>query len=259
MQSETESERREKQTNQIFNFSEKPIMEYVCEFLNKQCDLVFDDKIPDESDPLILLPIVEYKKKSYIKFTLKTIHPSETDEYKTSELSRISKIINLIKYDKFKESIGFIVYCIKTTYPSIIASGMIDNSLMINTFLELNETNWSLSPIFNTDLTIKKKILEDTLSKIMAMKQNGCNYNPNDLDEMNIQLENVINKLTDVNNAITPDILDTEIKINNSYIKKPFIGIFVEELTQNELPKQKNIPKKSNLQPISNKSYLDSI
>jgi hypothetical protein len=260
-ETETESERKFKQTNQMFNFSERPIMNYVCDFLNKPCIELFVDNIPESSEPLILLPIDDYKKNVYIKFTLKTVHPSKCDEYKTNELSRISKITNLIQYDKFKESIGFILYCIKTTYPSIIASGMCDNSSMINTFLELNEANWSLMPIFNSDLTIKKKILEDTLSKIMHMKQNHTDCDLSDSVEMDTQLTNVISKLTDVNNAITPEILGTELEITNSYFKKPFIGIFVEELSKSELPNKNNKSNKndSKLQSISDITYSDSI
>lgn len=258
----TETDQLKKQTEQLFNFSEKPIMEYVCNFLNKNQSSLFIDKIPDKSDPLILLPIDDYKKNVYISFTLKTVYPNDTDEFNVNEISRISALNDIIKYERVKESIGFIVYCIKTAFPSIIASGMIDNKPMINTFLELNENKWALVPIFNSDLTIKKKILEETLTKIMFMKQDNDNkLTQENLIEINIQLENVINKLTEVNNSINIQGLENEKKINIEYTNKPFIGIFVEEISEKDLPVRKNTSeqKYSNLKSISTSSYSDPI
>jgi hypothetical protein len=219
-----------KQANQVFNIAEKPIMEYVCAFLDEPCSVVFNDILPKKADPVILLPIIEYKQDKYLKFTLKTQLPN-------CEENRVSYINDIIKYKQVKESIGFLTYCIKSIYPSIVASGMINNKPMVNTFLELNENNWTFSPVFNHDLTIKKKILNDTLNQILHFKNNEHSASQKSLKEINDKLKDVQDKIEELNINYTPEIIEIEKNINNLYKSKPVLCILIEELTKDELPK----------------------
>ena len=83
------------QKMQIFNIAEKPIMEYISSFLEETPNTVFNSDIPTESDPLILLPIDDYKKDVYLKFTLKTIYPQQVKQTKAMTNMGIGE--NLVK------------------------------------------------------------------------------------------------------------------------------------------------------------------
>jgi hypothetical protein len=249
----SKEEKIKQQTRQIFNISEKPILEYITDFLEEPASVIFKEDMPKESDPLILLPIPEYKEGVYLKFTLKTIDATDADNI---DSHRITSINDIIHYKHVKESIGFLVYCIKSAYPSIIASSMINNKPMVHIDLELNESNWTFCPKFRHELTIKKKFLEDALSKIIYMKQQTDEPIPNEMAaEINKEYNNIIPALTQVNTDITPEILESEKKINISYRIKPVIGIFVTEINESQLPKYNNQQHK--LPTISSQSYED--
>jgi hypothetical protein len=255
------NDKLKQQTQQIFNIIEKPIMEYIAAFLEETPTVIFKDEIPKESDPLILLPIEDYKKDKYLKFTLKNIDAVFAGEtILSSEVYRINAINNIIEYDHVKESVGFLLYCIKSAYPSILASSMINNKPMVHVDLELNESNWSFYPVFNHELTIKKKFLEESLSKLMHMKQQKENPIPAEmLFEINKEFQNIIEAITQVKKDITPEIIENEKKINAEYANKPGIGIFVEEIIKSQLPKPKYNPESQKLQPISSQSYEDPV
>ena len=246
------NEKLRQQTQQIFNIVEKPIMEYISSFLEESPSVIFKDEVPKESDPLILLPLDEYKKDKYLKFTLKIINPNDLIP------QRIDDINNIIHYEHVKESMGFLLYCIKSAYPSIIASSMINNKPMVHTHLALNESNWTFYPVFSHELSIKKKFLEDSLSKILYMKQQTEQPLPPEmLDEVNKEYNNVITTLNQVQRDITPEIIEHEKKINAEYNSKPVIGIFFEEIVKRQLPKPKYQQEQPKLKPISDKSYED--
>lgn len=250
----TKEQKLQQQTQQIFNIAEKPIMEYIATFLEELPTVIFHDNIPEESDPLILLPIEEYKKDIYLKFTLKVVEYNN----KESDANRISNINDIIQYDNVKESIGFLVYCIKSVLPSIVASNMINNNPMLHIDLNLNESNWSFYPVFKHDLTIKKNFCEDSISKIMYMKQQKDEPLPDEMvAELNKELNTIIQSISKINLEITPEILEEEKKINMSYVDKPILGIYVTELSKDQLPKSKCINNEQQLPVISNKSYED--
>ena len=243
------------QTMQIFNIAEKPIMEYISAFLEETPDTIFNSDIPTESDPLILLPIDDYKKDVYLKFTLKTIYPQQIKQTK----QRAKVVEDVIEYKNVKEAIGFLVFCVKSVLPSIIASSMINNKPIINTDLVLNESNWSFDPVFKHELTIKKSFLEDSLSKITYMKQqkNG-ELPPEMLPELEKEFRNVATTLQHVMTQITDEIINTEKKINTSYSNKPVLGICLKEITKSQLPKPK-YDQKPQLPVLSSQSYEDPI
>ena len=58
---------------------------------------------------------------------------------------------------------------------------------------------------------------------------------------------------------ITPEILENEKKINMSYVNKPVLGIYVTEISKDQLPKPKYVNNEQPQLPvISIKSYEDS-
>ena len=256
MSQSTKEQKLQQQTQQIFNIAEKPIMEYIATFLEELPATIFHDNIPEESDPLILLPIDEYKKDLYLKFTLKVVD-SENNE---SEINRITDINDIIHYKNVKESIGFLVYCVKSVLPSIIASNMINNKPMIHIDLDLNENNWSFNPVFKHELTIQKNFYDDSISKIMYMKQQKEEPLPDEMvAKLNEELLNIIQAISKINLDITPEILENEKKINMSYVNKPVLGIYVTEISKDQLPKPKYVNNEQPQLPvISNKSYEDS-
>lgn len=251
----TKEQKLQRQTQQIFNIAERPIMEYIAAFLEELPAVIFHDNIPEESDPLILLPMEEYNKEIYIKFTLKVVD----SENKENEENRISNINDIIQYNNIKESIGFLVYCVKSVLPSIVASNMINNNPMLHIDLNLNEGNWSFYPVFKHDLTIKKNFCEDSISKIMYMKQQKDEPLPDEIvADLNKELNTLIQTISKINLAITPEILEEEKKINMSYADKPILGIYITEISKDQLPKPKGVNNEQPQLPvISNKSYND--
>ena len=243
------------QTTQIFNIAEKPVMEFITAFLREDPAVIFKDDIPAESDPLILLPINEYKKNIYLKFTLKPI----TNKM-ASEGDRIKNINDIIEYEHIKESIGFLLYCVKSVYPSIVASNMINNKPMVNIDLELNESHWVFYPKFNHELTIKKKFLDESLSRIRYIKKQKEEPVPADMvKELDKEFGNIIIEVGKVNNELTSEIVENEKKINDSFVDKPILGIFVEEIKKSQLPKPKYGAEQPKLPVISSQSYEDPI
>ena len=235
----TDNDKLKKQTEQIFNIAEKPIMEFICAFLDEPCSVIFKDTLPEITNPVVLLPIINYKKDKYIEITLHVKKYSDIDE--NEELQRVDTLNAIIKYNQIKESIGFLVYCIKNVYHSIVSDSMFNNSPVINTVLELNESNWTFAPVFNHDLTIKKNFLIHTKNTILDFKNNNKEkLSLNSETEINDKLKDVLSKLDELNGNYSPAILDIEKKTNELYNSKPVICISVRELTKNELDTQYN-------------------
>lgn len=254
--SDSAKQRKEKikhQTMQIFNIAEKPIMEYISTFLGESHDAIFNSEVPKESDPLILLPIDDYKKDIYLKFTLKTIYPQQVKQSK----QRAKLIEDIIEYENVKEAIGFLWYGIKSVFPSVIAANMINNKPIINTDLILNENNWSFDPIFKHDLTIKKIFLEESLSKITYIQQQKNEDLTPNMIKLKNEYHDIVSELHTVNTQITHETITTEKNINTSYHNnKPVLGICVKEITKSQLPKPK---QQSQLPIVSNQTYEDPI
>jgi hypothetical protein len=248
-------EKLQKQTDQIFNITEKPIMEYIAAFLEESPYVIFNDDIPIESDPLILLPLEDYKKNIYLKFTLKVMNqPLDVNE----NAKRISPVNTLIRHDDVKEAIGFLLYAIKTAYGSIIASSMVNNKPMVNIQLELNENNWTVYPKYRHDTTIKKNFLEDSLSKLFHMKSQQEDPLPKEMiPEINQQIKNIVEHLNTVKKEISPESERVEEKINNEFINRPVLCIVLEEINKSQLPKQKHTQPINKLPVISSQSYAD--
>ena len=223
----TDVKRRE--ADQLFNIAERPVMEFISEFLEEPISVLFKDDLPAYTEPLILLPFAEYKDNICIKFTLKPI----------TERSPAQKLFidSIIAHPKVKEGIGFLLYCVKEVYNTITVT-MINNKLLANTIMELNEDDWVLYSKYANPLTTKKIFLEDTLSRLTYIKQHIDKFPPDMVEQINMEFPRVIEQLKLVSAALTPEIVAEEKAINDTYLNKPVLGIFVEEINESELPPQ---------------------
>jgi len=218
-------------TNQIFNIAERPVMEFIARFLDETSNVLFSDDLPTYVEPLILLPFDGYKDDICIKFTIKPI--ILTDDQPIRALA----IDNIIEHKRVKEGIGFLWYCIKEVYSAIVSSTMINNKPMDNITINLNETNWTFYPKYSHELTTKKSFLEDALGKLMYINQNLSKFPPSMKAEISQEFTKVTNQLNEVNTQLTPELIATEQNINDSYVDRAVLGIFVEEIPKSELPK----------------------
>jgi hypothetical protein len=152
------------QYNQIFNIGEQPIMQMIAKFLGKSYRNLFHDKLPSFVQPLILMPFDEYKKDKCIKFTL---IPTLLTDKPVSPLL----IDSIIDKTRISESIGFLWYCLKEVFISVVNKGMLDNKAMHNITLELDESNWVFYFKYTNILVQKKNVLEQQMGKIIYIKQ----------------------------------------------------------------------------------------
>ena len=104
--------------------------------------------------------------------------------------------------------------------------------------MNLNETNWTFYPKYSHDLTTKKSFLEDALGKLMYINQNLGKFPPSMVAEITQEFPKVTDQLKAVNAQLTPELIATEQKINDSYVARAVLGIFVEEIPKSDLPKQ---------------------
>jgi hypothetical protein len=227
------------QTNQIFNVAEVVVMDYIAKFLNDEPAAVFSDDMPTFVEPFILLPLDDYKKNICLKFNMIPVDPSGS-AINAKDQDIISQSIGmneLVKYEKVREGVGFLYYCAKRVYASVIHTCMIDNKSLASTQLELSQENWSFRPQFFHEVSLKKRLLEETLGRIMYMRQNSSEVSAEMLAEANAEHDNVVNTLIALNKEHTADIKDTEAKINADFAGRARLQVFVTELHKNDLPK----------------------
>ena len=250
MNNSNDDEKKRAQAMQLFNIAELPVMTFISKFLNEPPNVIFKDDIPKFAEPVILKPIDDYKKGIYLKFTLCDINLNDTNS-----TDRISFIDKLVEHQEIKDTLGFILYSIKCVFPSVVAASVINNKPLVNINIELDEENWVFYPRYINDQSIKKTFFEESLGKIIAIKNQTDNEVPPDImADLDKEYANLVESLRDIN--VTDEILKDDEKINIEFLKKNSIGIFVEEITVDQLPKPNCQP--SDLLPvISNKSYED--
>jgi hypothetical protein len=231
--------KKKREADQLFNMAEKPVMEFISSFLEEPINILFKDDLPEYVEPLILLPLAEYKKNICLKFTLQSIPRGE------SRQSQKTFIDSIIHHPKVKEGVGFLLYGVKEVYRTLTTT-MINNKLLVNTEMDLDENNWVLYSKYADPLTVKKVFLEETLSRLMYIKQNIDKFPPEMVEQINMEFPRVIEQLKIVNTALTPEIISAEKAINDTYADKPVIGIFIEEMNESDLPKPKlpDFPKR---------------
>jgi hypothetical protein len=240
-----EKTQKDDQSRQMFGMTETPIMKYIANFLDESPEAIFIDDISDIEDPFILLPIDDYKKNIYIKFTLVPVSP----EYKLD-------LTNLIKHELIKEAIGFLYYCVRTVYGSIISSALINNKSMITTFLELDEEKWVFTPKFIHEETKKRMFLQESLGKLVHMMKDP-EVDKSTLHKINEEYKKVLVVLAELGEPST-EIKSLEEQVNNTYASKPRLGIFVEEIHKSKLPKPELHNKEQELPSISGGLYANS-
>jgi len=240
----------QQQTKQIFDLAENPIMEFISKFLDEPHSLIFKEETTAISEPLILLPIEEYKKDKYIRFNLKVIKNSEKKDYE----KRLEYLNDIVQYQGIKEALGFVLYCIKTVLPSVVASSMINNKPLLNVNLELDEVDWVFQPVHINDAMTKKKFFEESMEKINYIKSQKQDIPDEMVKEMDTEYKNMINELNKLN--ITQDMIDTDKNLTDAYTDGYVIAIVVDEITKDQLPKSK-FDTSDYLPKISENAYED--
>ena len=231
-------------TNQMFNIAERPVMEFISKFLDEPINVIFNDELPTYVQQLTLIPIKEYKEGICLKFTIKPIVNNLSDNEKKVSNDIIDKII---KNGKVKEGIGFIWYCIKEVFKSLVLSSMINKAPMENITIELNENNWEFYPKYSYEITQRKDYYENILSELIYYKKNIDKFPETLITDINDEYIKTVNELILISKELEsmPTLLDDEEKINESYRKNVVLGIFVEECLEKDLPKMQDITEKN--------------
>jgi hypothetical protein len=233
---------RDAQTMQLFDTIEKPIMRFISDFTGETVETIFSEDLPDIEMPLILMPIAEYKPDICVKFTIKTVEPG----YKLD-------INHLLEYSNVKDAIGFLYYGVKSVYASIVATTLINKASMVTTAFELDKEHWTFNPVYAHKNTAKKIVLEYQLGDILYKREEMAGK-PDELKKIASEYDKVIKQIMEINKLITPEIIEREKKVNEEYATRPRLGIVVEEIHKNEMPKQKIRTNNNNLPVVSTKS-----
>jgi hypothetical protein len=221
------------QTEHIFNICEKPIMEYICHFLEDTANILFTDKIPVFSEPLIIKPIHEYDKHKFIIFKLQSF--KNIDDINNN--NRIDIINSLIQYKEIKEAVGFLLYAVKNVYAPIVSKTLINNKPMINNILELNEEKWIFYTKYLSDISIKHNFLIQTLNNIDEIKLNQRNDQTINLHDLNNEYKKVKELIKQNSDLMTDSNKQDEENINNEYKQKAGICILIDIVNSSELKK----------------------
>lgn len=246
--------KKKQQINRIFNMAERPIMLYIkslfCSMNGADVsDLsIFEDKIPFVEDPLILMPWEDYKKDICLKFTVKPVARGYSLD-----------LGDLAKHENVLQAIGFLYYAMKTVYASVVSSTTLkDKKFLDNTLLELNQVTLNMYPRFYHPKTIALNILNQRLSSVMSARVNN-KFSKKQNDEF----QSIIKQINAIKSQITEDERKEELKNNNKLDNLPILGIVIEELHKDNLPKpilskeDEDRHFKQTMPNITNAAYLD--
>lgn len=251
---EQEKEDNKLKTYQIFNIAERPVMKFISKFLEEPVSVIFKEELQPYVEPLILLPVKEYKEGVCIKFKLKSnTSMSNNKEYSNDIINKI--IVN----EKVKEGIGFLWFCIKEVFNSLVSSTMINKNTMDNVTIELNENTWEFYLKYSHELSQKKRQLDLNLIDLIYIKTNIDKFPDTLVNDINEQFMNVVVQINDINNKFkeNPEILEEEKRINNLFKDKVVMGIFVEEMLETDLPKLNMRPTVLNISKQLNDETSD--
>lgn len=274
----TDEEKKKFQAKKMFDIAEKPVMRYISSFLEEDPSVVFTEPLPEIEEPIISFPIKEYDEKKYIRFSLDVVKPDYD----------FSKIIDtrLLNTEQIKKAIGFISYCVKSVYVSVIMSGMINKNSMVNVELTFDEETLTFRPVYSHELIVKRDILEKSLAQLVlvkgkflqarkeldsnVMELDDYEKNKSVIEEKMVEVNTELNKVTSTLNDIQKQIVDNNVinlvtEYNNKYKNKPCLGIIINEMLEHELPPitrelskgEKNSQILKELKPISETKYED--
>ena len=228
-----------RQTDHIFNIGEKPVMEYICNFLEDSANVLFSDEIPIFSEPLIIKPIHDYNKNKFIIFRLQAFKNVEELD-KCDNINRVDMINSIIRYKEAKEAIGFLLYVVKNVHATIVAKTLTNNKPMINNVLDLNEEKWLFHPKYLSDISMKNNFLTQTLNDINELKLNQHNDRMINVNELNNEYRKVSEMLKQNVDSITDEDKELEKNINDGYKEKAVIGILIDIIHSSDLKKHLN-------------------
>lgn len=246
--------RASRQMMQIFGIAEKPVMEFVSGFLDEPPSVIFSDEVPSTSDPLILKPFDDQEDQSssgdYYQFNIEVV------DLKTDDPNRVEVINSLINHERIKEGIGFLYYCVKNAYASLLAASMINNNPIINLKIEMDEDNWCMYFKFYHELTHKRCFYQELLRTAMNNRENYNTMNEEQKSNVNRCFMEAVEQLKEIDKQITPSIKQLENDTNAKNKDKCVLGIFLKKINEADLPRPEKLPvEELQLPAISDVSY----
>jgi hypothetical protein len=243
------------QTNQVFNIAEKVVMEFVAAFLEEEPKVIFKEAVTEYSEPLILMPLEDYKKHICVQF----------DTFITTDRGgddRIAHIKDLLSFEKVREGIGFLLYCIQNVYASVLATTMINSKPLVNVRIALDTTNWVFYPEFRHEKTYEKEHYE-TMIRQVAQQFTGKEVPPN----VTVKLQELVAKINAIDNATdAASIKEVEVKMNELFKSKCVLALSLVDVHKTKVDQmvkalsQKNMKatQAAPLQSIAATQYTDA-
>jgi hypothetical protein len=229
--------------NRVFNIAEKPVRDFITNWVANKEVVLFTDETPTYVEPLILLPFDEYKEGVCLKFTISS-EPYAPHTLVEPNPGGFLDIDDIIEHKKVKEGIGFLLFCVKETFASVVRSSMAsmfpigEEVNMKHVHIELNETNWTLCPKYIDPAIQYKEDLEIALGKMMYVQKNLDKFSPDVAKKLMEQYPKLIDELAKDSSKPGIDIYNNDKTLNNGFLERSVIHIRVEEMLEKDLPKQ---------------------
>lgn len=246
--------KKKQQVNRVFNLAERPIMLYIKSLYSSMIggdvsDLsIFEDTIPIIEDPLILMPWEDYKKNICLKFSVKPVASGYSLD-----------LGDLAKHENVLQAIGFLYYAMRTVYASVVSSTVLkEKKYFDNTLLEMNQNTLNMFPRFYQPKTIALNILNQKMGQIIDERTNNKFSK-----EQHLEFTSIVNQINMIKSQITEEEKIEERKNNIQLDNLPILGIFIEEIHKDNLPKpilskeDEDRHFKQTMPSITNASYLD--
>jgi hypothetical protein len=240
-----EQEKSVSQTHQMFNIAEQPVIDFISGFLGESPSVIFIEDTDKFTESLILMPLEDYKNDVYIKFNMIPIKYENLGS--EEDIKRVNHIKYMLKHERIKEGIGFLYYCIKNVYASVMSAGMINNKQISNFKIKLDEENWVFYLQFYHTLTHKEEFYNSVLQTTVQARKNYNTLTEDQKQLLNKEFVTAVSQLSEIETQITPEIKQEEIDTNELYKTRIKLGIFIEDLDVKDLPKPPACPKNKNV------------
>jgi hypothetical protein len=255
----------------VFEIAEFSIMSLLADILQTPIENLFPNM------PKLTRPI--YINKSFKRFY--EIKPDIIDYDKTSDFTLLSNDseLNLEIKNKLRESVGFVIYCIKTVFTSYIQllqkhkeenqekidventeeiqeNGIINLDILTHTGLSWDDNTKSFYIVYFHSDIVKKNQLELYISKLIMEKKTGLKQTQTEWDmNWNITQQQLIQLEEKIKND---KIEENDAKINKFFKTKKRIGISIKEIKESEIPHQYRIKSLPTLDVLNNVSYQNT-
>lgn len=222
MEEQEQKEQKIKEhAHRVFNILEKPMMEFIANYLEAPEEKVFVDKIPPISEPIILNPVDE--KEEYLHLIW------NCDSHDTT-----TNLKEYVHHSSVKQSIGFLLQSAEMVYGSLIARGLQDEyrKQLQNFVLSFDENTLSFKLMFQSEQERKIIILNKYASELVKKMQDRK------YDEHKQDITTKIHQTSASLNKIKQELTD-EIKLKNKENrlagdKKIRLTLTVSKLTKEE-------------------------